>query len=227
MSKALTVRTVENAKPTDARREVPDGYLPGLYLIVQPSGAKSWAVRYRHNGATRKYTLGPYPAIDLVSARDLARTALITKAKGDDPAEAKRRAVASQSDSVAAVAQQFVERHCKRKYRERTLRDAQRYLDKYVVDKWGSRSIGEVTRRDVREMLEGIVENSPVTANRLHSVTRKFFGWAVEHEVIPASPVAGLKPPAVERSRDRILDDRELGKVWRAADGPTGHWCSF
>ena len=51
----------------------------------------------------------------------------------------------------------------------------------------------------------------------MHSITRKFFGWAVEQEIIPASPVAGLKAPAEEKSRDRILDDRELAAVWAAA----------
>ncbi|HEX2256291.1 MAG TPA: hypothetical protein VHG92_06255 [Afifellaceae bacterium] len=41
MPKALTAKAVEQAKPGAARREIPDGLLPGLYLVVQPSGAKS------------------------------------------------------------------------------------------------------------------------------------------------------------------------------------------
>ena len=65
----LTAKAVENIKPTATRQEIPDSLLPGLYLIVQPSGARSWAVRYRHNGRPRKYTLGSYPAIDLATAR--------------------------------------------------------------------------------------------------------------------------------------------------------------
>jgi hypothetical protein len=40
----LTAKTVEAIKPTTDRREIPDALLPGLYLIVQPSGARSWAV---------------------------------------------------------------------------------------------------------------------------------------------------------------------------------------
>ena len=43
----LTIKSVETAGPSRDRREIPDGYVKGLYLIVQPSGAKSWAVRYR------------------------------------------------------------------------------------------------------------------------------------------------------------------------------------
>lgn len=56
----LTARAFELAKPDPAkRREVPDAALPGLYLVVQPAGGKSWAVRYRAAGKPRKLTLGP------------------------------------------------------------------------------------------------------------------------------------------------------------------------
>ncbi len=43
-----------------------------------PSGAMSWAVRYRFNGAPKKLTLGPHPAIGLKAARDLASRALVS-----------------------------------------------------------------------------------------------------------------------------------------------------
>ena len=46
MPKALTAKAVEGQQPDpDRRLEIPDGLLPGLYLIVQTTGAKSWAVR--------------------------------------------------------------------------------------------------------------------------------------------------------------------------------------
>src|SRR5215203_3778756 len=51
MAKSLTAPAVERLKADPAKRlEVPDGLLPGLYFVNQPSGAKSWAVRYRHVG---------------------------------------------------------------------------------------------------------------------------------------------------------------------------------
>ena len=62
MAKVLTAKAAESAKPDPTkRREIPDGGLPGLYLVVQPGGSKSWAVRYRHNGTPRKMTLGQFP----------------------------------------------------------------------------------------------------------------------------------------------------------------------
>ena len=75
--------------PGRARKEVPDAYLPGLYFVVQPTGAKSWAVRYRHAGRPRKHTLGPYPRIDLKAARELGAEALRVAAEGRDPGRGK------------------------------------------------------------------------------------------------------------------------------------------
>ena len=88
MAKALTVQSVERLKPDEIRRlEVADGLLPGFYLIIQPSGAKSWAVRYRFAGRPRNLTLGAHPTLDLGSARQRAREALQAAAGGRDPSD--------------------------------------------------------------------------------------------------------------------------------------------
>src|ERR1700674_4750772 len=103
MAKALTVRAIETAKPGGARREIPDGLLAGLYLIVQPSGAKSWAVRYRLGAVPRKFTLGPWPAVTLDKARELCRDAIIAAKQGRDPIKARRKAEAAASDTLRAI----------------------------------------------------------------------------------------------------------------------------
>ncbi|HEY9723526.1 MAG TPA: Arm DNA-binding domain-containing protein, partial [Oscillatoriaceae cyanobacterium] len=100
MAATLTARSVEAARPAPARREIPDGLVTGLYLVVQPSGAKSWAIRYRHAGKPRKLTLGPVaPVLEgrgaepvlgapmtLAGARKIARDQLLQAAAGHDPA---------------------------------------------------------------------------------------------------------------------------------------------
>ena len=101
MPSTLTQRTVVQAKPhSTSRREIPDGALPGFYLVVQPSGAKSWAVRYRVGGRPRKLTLGPFPRLSLGDARETAPKVLQTASQGLDPAaqrEASRRAAAGET----------------------------------------------------------------------------------------------------------------------------------
>jgi len=91
MPVTLTDRVVLQAKPGAARTEIADAVVPGLYLIVQPTGTKSWAVRYRIGRETKKFTLrGRYPVLSLAKAREAARTALESVADGKDPAGAKQ-----------------------------------------------------------------------------------------------------------------------------------------
>jgi integrase len=213
----LTAKAVEAIKPATVRREIPDALLPGLYLVVQPSGAKSWAVRYRHGGRPRKHTIGPHPLFDLKAARAAGGKALRAAAEGRDPA-GEKQAAPVQRDSIEDVVARFVEKHIRRNYRPRPAKEAERLLRVHVLTAWRGRAIGSIARRDVREMLEPIIEaGSPIAANRIHGIARRLFSWAVEHEIIPASPMAGLKPPAAEQSRDRILTDDELHRVWNAA----------
>ena len=204
----LTTKDVEAKRASTRRREIPDDYLRGLYLIVQPTGAKSWAVRYRLGGNSAKHTIGPYPAFGLKQARDAAAIVLRTVSEGRNPKE--RRAGA-----VADAVEQFLERHGKH-YRPKPLYEARRRLQLYVVDQWGARKLDSITRADVRAVLDRI--EAPVAANRVHSIVRKFFNWAVENDLIANSPVAGIKPPNPETSRDRVLTDDELKAVWREAE---------
>ena len=91
MARALTVAALEKVKADpDKRLEIPDGLLTGLYFVVQPTGKKSWAVRYRAHGKPRKLTLGTYPTLDLAKARAAAKEALQRVQKGEDPAAAKQ-----------------------------------------------------------------------------------------------------------------------------------------
>jgi integrase len=226
MAKALTNRSVEITKPATERREIPDGLLPGLYLVIQPSGARSWAVRYRHHGRTCKHTIGPYPAIDLATARKLASAALRAVAEGRDPGQEKRYARVSKADSIEAIAAQFIERHCNRSNRPRTAEETKRLLDLHVLPRWRGRLAREITRRDVLDLLDSVIDNGkPIAANRTLSAVRKMFNWAVARDMLTGSPCAGVKPPTPERPRDRVLSDDELRLVWHAASkigGPFG-----
>jgi integrase len=222
----LTARAIATLKPGPIRKEIPDSYLPGLYLVLQPSGAKSWAVRYRAQGRTRKHTLGSYPAIDLKSARELAARALRAVAEGRDPGQEKAQARIGTPNTVEALAKRFVDIHCRRNNRPNTIEAAERLLRLHVLPRWGKRLAKDIVRRDVIALLDEIVEGGrPITANRTWALVHKLFGWAVERDIVATSPCVGIKRPAPEAPRDRALSDSELSAVWLAAEklgGPFG-----
>ena len=158
MAKTLTQVAISSFKPEPKRQEIPDGKISGLFLIMQPTGAMSWAVRYRANGVSRKHTIGPYPAIDLSAARRAAQKALSEVAEGKDPAAQKRAArdaarakAQSDSNTVAKVVEQFIERYAKAK--NKSWRETERLLHREVVTRWGDRPITNIARADVHDLL--------------------------------------------------------------------------
>lgn len=226
MAKALTAQSVERLKPDPGKRlEIPDGLLVGLYFIIQPSGARSWAVRYRYAGKPCKLTLGPYPALDLGTARGRARDALQKVAEGQDPAAEKREATQKAKDGeperdlISAQLDIFIERHVRAKGRARYAGEVERLLNREVRPVWGERRVQDITRRDVIELLDALIDRgSPTTANRTFAAVRKFFNWLIERSVLDTSPCARVKPPAEETSRDRILTNDEIRWLWKATE---------
>jgi integrase len=227
MAKDLTVKAIEALKPAAARREVPDGHTRGLFYVLQPSGAASWAFRYRFAGKTKKLTLGPYPALDLKASRQMASDAAQALARGDDPAAAKqeakitaRAAAEPDRDLVETVAATFIERYAKKQTREKSWRETERILTREVVDPWRGRRLSAIKRADVHDLLDKIVDRgSPITANRTLAALRRMCAWAVERGIIDASPCEKVRAPAPETSRDRILTDDEIRAAWTAFDG--------
>ncbi len=218
----LTARSVENAKPDRSRRlELPDGALPGFYLVVQPSGAKSWAVRYRVGGRPKKFTLGPYPRLSLGDARERARAALRVASEGRDPGRLKlstqREIEAAIKLRFGSVVAEFIERYAKP--RNRTWHETERLLTKADLLPWQDRDLRSITRQDILVLVDRMVERgAPIQANRLVAALRRLFGWAVERGLLETSPIASLKPPSAEVARDRVLTDQELRAIWWAAE---------
>src|SRR4249919_997198 len=137
MPVTLTDRVVQQVKAQAARVEIPDAVLPGLYLVVQPTGRKSWAVRYRIGRRTRKLTLaGRYPVLSLAKAREAARAALEGVSIGKDPAAAKRAGTPT-DDSLAAYIALYREKHVST-VRAGTAANINRELER-MQDEWPGR----------------------------------------------------------------------------------------
>jgi integrase len=180
-------------------------------------------VRYRHRGRPRKSTLGSYPAITIANARELARKELVAVAEGRDPGRekknARREADDRQRDLFAMTAAQFLERYAKANTRESSWRETERLLNRDVLPSWKGRTVQEITRRDIVDLLDRVSDRgSPIMANRVLAAVRRLFGWCVDRGVLEKSPCAGVKAPAAERCRDRFLSDDELRLAWTACD---------
>jgi integrase len=222
----LTNLTVRAAKPETKRREIPDRSTAGLFLVVQPSGVKSWALRYRAGGKARKLTIGRYPAIDLATARKLAKVEHGKIALGRDPGAEKvaaRKATAKSPDALnkttpfGIVRDEYLDRHIGKK-RASTRQQAASLLRREFA-RWDRRPISEISRSDVHRVLDAIVDRGhDATANRSLACLKTLFAWAIERGIVDLAPTDHIRRPGSEEPRDRVLDDEELKLVWRASE---------
>lgn len=229
--KLESISKAASAKSYSVRTEIPDAGQPGLYLVVQPSGSMSWAFRYRHAGRPRKMTIGPFvlgedATFTLAKARESAQEASRIVSDGRDPAEVREQEKAQTQepepvkvDRVEDVLDEFVKRHVKKKNRESTQKNTEAFIDKRIRPEWKDRDIRSITKRDVVKLLDDIADDgAPESAARVRAILSKFFNWAVDRDIVDASPVPKGSTAKQGASRERVLTDEEVRLVWLACE---------
>jgi integrase len=223
LRKALTAAAIERLKPCAGKRlEISDGLLPALRVVVSPRGGKSYAVRFKFCGESRKLTIGPVTAFSLAEVRAKARDALCEVARGNDPCKLKK---ASRAAAVAAARQsddllerrldEFMRRHVSRL---KSCGAVTQLLVKELAP-WRGRLVQEIAKRDVIALVEDVHERgAPTTARNLLANVKRFFSWLIERDVLQVSPCSGVKPPSRPVQRGRVLSDIERRLVLLAAN---------
>ena len=123
---------------------------------------------YRFAGKWTRYTFSNVTKNSL-KARALAKDALQDAAKGINPATKKKED--RKADTFKEVAADFMERYSKRK--KKSWREDQRIIDNKLSPRIGSVRAKELTRPQVREIVETIAEDAPCEANRVLACLRK------------------------------------------------------
>jgi len=211
----FTDRQVAAIKPSTSRVEYVDEKVPGLALRVTPNGAKSWTVRYRHRGRLRRLTLGSASVIPLVKAREHVRDLLHEASKGADPATEKQ--AGRKAETIGDLAALYIEKWAKP--RKRSWKADDNLLRNRVLPTWQHRAIADITRQDVRGMVEDVAEaGAPIVANRVAALLSKMFAFALDRDLVQASPAVRIPRPGQEHARDRVLTEDELRSLWQEFD---------
>jgi len=241
MARGFTDIAIKNLKPGDTRREIPDPAARGLYVIVEPSGFKSFAVRFRFDGKPKKLSLGN---ISLSAARKAAAHAYDEVAQGRDPTDAKKRARAErktvEANTLAAIAEKYFTIECglrrdgealsfNGKLRSASRRFAD--IERLVLPVLGKKPISQIKRKEISNLLDAIdIENGPAMADLTLRFLSRIFNWHAARDDDFRSPIvrgmARTKPK--DRERKRILTDEEIRKVWTTTEqGPFPAFVKF
>jgi hypothetical protein len=173
----------------------------GLYLLVKPSGAKSWKFKFRFGGKEKKLTIGPYPLVTVTEARKARDQAKLQLLQGVDPTIEKRRTKAVRAmahlDSFERVARAW---HAVKapKLAPRYGRQVLDRLDADVFAAIGAVPIKEITPPMVLEVVRAIEKRgSTEMAHRVRMHISDVFVWAIASGLCEQDPAAVIRKALV------------------------------
>ncbi len=222
----LTERGIEAAQaPPGGRLTLVDTKVAGFVVRCTGRG-KVYAVWFRVGGSSTKglWTLGRVDELSLADARDAAREVQLNARRGIDPrdARAEERLRREEERRSAVTVAEVVRRFIKSRATELAARSEKEYrrcLTRYIEPApIADRLVRELRRIEAREFLdEATRKHGPGMARSLQRLLRSATAWGLDHELLDADPLSGLKHkrPA---ARQRVLTDAELKVFWRSLE---------
>ncbi len=227
----LTDNAVRQAKPAEKPYRKLDG--EGLVLLIQPTGAKWWRFRYRFKGKAKMISLGAYPRVSLIEARNLRDDAVKKINEGIDPSDhraAERQAVAIEktvaTNTFEAIAMEWYGRHSPTWATAHAKRVKER-LDNHVFPYLGQKPITEINAPMVLDVLRRLEDVGKLeTAHKTKQSMGQVFRYAIATGRAESDPTPSLKgalPPAKTDHFPALLYPDAIGAVLRQFDNYGGY----
>ncbi|MBS0461697.1 MAG: integrase arm-type DNA-binding domain-containing protein [Proteobacteria bacterium] len=228
----LSPSAIANAKPKDSPYAVRDGL--GLFVMVNPDGAKLWRFDYRRpdTGKRNTLSLGTYPDVSLKRAREKRDEARKLLADGIDPGvkrqAEKTAAVERAANSFEAVAREWLLVR-KPGWTEKQYDKEVKRLEKHAFPYIGHRAIAELDVDDIRSLIERVWNAGYLEqAHRLRFQLSRVYRFAIgtkraKHD--PAAALSEVLPSRRDMVKSRmptITDTARVAELLRAMDGFTG-----
>lgn len=216
----LTKMVLAGLAPKSARYVMWDAAVPGLGIQVQPSGHKSFVLKYRtRGGLQRKPTIGTVPPLTVEQARIEATRILAQVRLGADPAGDKRDARAA--PTVNDAADRYMEEHARIHKKKRSADTDESNLKNHVRKRWGTRKIASITYNDV-VALHTSLKDTPGAANRIVALLSKLFNLCEAWGMRPlnSNPCRHVRKYAEKKLHNQVseLEIARLARVMREAE---------
>ena len=215
----LNDRQIKNAKPAEKPFKLNDG--KGLYLYINTSGGKLWRFDFSYNGKRKTLSIGKYPTVSLVEARQAAENARRLLVSGQDPSEAKqqekRERQAAALNTFEAIARRWHSDNLIR-WKENHAARVLRYFETDVFPVIGEMPIQEIRVGDIKTVLDGVMTRGVNnTAEKIREWTGAIFDYAVMLEVVETNPAYSLRKyiPTKQTDHRPALPREELTEFFR------------
>src|SRR5262245_34615601 len=191
-----------------------DDDLPGLGLRIRAGGSRSFIFQFKIGGQHRRMSLGSVAAISPARAREIAGELHAKIRLGHDPVADKFERRQRATETMGAALQNYLV-YRQSRLKPRSMTEVRRHLMKNCRSLHGL-PFAKIDRRTIAARLSGLLaERGPTTTNRCRTALSAFFAWCIREGLLDAKPVIGTNRQA-EKSRERVLTDDELKRIWNA-----------
>ena len=220
----LTAVQINAAKPAAKAYKLADS--GGLYLLVQPSGAKLWRYKFRLGGVEGVDALGRFPEVTLAQARQAHGESRRLVAQGINPVLARKDRkqaliqanLAREKGSFAAVASDWSAATA-HGLRPATLKQRDREMRNDLLPKLKARQIKDINRVEITTLLKAVEKRAPEVARNLRNYLWSIFEYAIDSGLINANPVPSIR---ILKKRDQknhpALSPDQIGEFLRKLD---------
>lgn len=189
--------------------------VPGLYLRVRKTGARTYVIQWRQGSGQRRSTVGKVGVLTLDDARKKARKLLVGIDEGNDPIAAKAHAKVSNKLLFEATAKDYLEARAA-DMKASSLDQCRRHLQLYFKP-FNRLAVSKIDRALVAAELRTIAKaRGAVQADRSRSTLSAFYAWCIGEGYADENPVIGTNKASPDIGRDRVLTDAELVTIWNA-----------
>ncbi|MDR1310831.1 MAG: integrase arm-type DNA-binding domain-containing protein [Burkholderiaceae bacterium] len=225
--KPLSDAQIRNAKGKGKPYKLADG--GGMYLTIQPHGAKLWRMDYTFGGNRKTLSFGAYPAVSLEQARkrrDEAKKLLAADIDPSDVKKAQKQAKLERAaNSFEVVAREWLERR-KAVIAGRTATHTLAFLEKWVFPFIGDKPIADMKASDFLAVLRRVESQGKIdTAHRIRGYCSQVMRYAVATERAESDPLIALTGAIQPRNvahRAAITEPKQAAELLRMIDGYSG-----
>jgi len=221
----LTDLKLKNLKPKQKQYRVADSH--GLAIEINPNGSKLWRHRYRYNNKATMMSLGSYPMISLLDARQARDINKQMLKQGINPKQEKMLS-SSVNPTFLDMFNQWIDNN-KDDWSNKTTKQAIQRANNYLIPALGSLPIEDIKSPDMRNLLLKIQDSGKLDMLRkVKGIANGVFKYSVGMGVISVNPVRDL-PNDIFRKKpvkhySTIVDPKKIAPLLDKLDQYRGSY---
>ena len=208
----LTDTKIRNLKRKNKLYRIADSQ--GLTLEINPNGSKLWRHRYRFNNRATMMSLGPYPLVSLLEARQARDKNKQLLLKGINPKQIKDELKPRIKATFEEMFLKWINKN-KNQWSIGYIEDTIQRSNNYLMPKLGKLPIEDIKSSEIRNLLLKIQDTGKLDMlKKVKSILNGVFKYSVGMDIVKINPVRDLPNEIFEKKAEKhyatITDPKEI-----------------